>query len=184
MIASYLLEPGTGGHNLDRLAKVYLGHDTIKYQDVVGKKNKGFETVSPEAAKDYACEGRGRGLDPGSNPAAQTRGGRPSQALSGPGIALDPRALRHGNERGPGGPGPAGSNLQGTRRSDGRGRGQDLPHGRTQVQYQFPQTARPRPVRGARTAPGQENPEKNRVFHRCGGAHTNWPSPTNFRPKS
>ena len=56
MIASYLLEPGAGGHNLDHLAKVYLGHDTIKYEEAVGGKNKGFEDISPEAAREYACE--------------------------------------------------------------------------------------------------------------------------------
>ena len=56
MVASYLLEPGGGGHNLDRLCKTYLGHTTIKYEEVTGGKNKPFEAISPEAAKDYACE--------------------------------------------------------------------------------------------------------------------------------
>ena len=56
MVASYLLEPGSGGHNLDRLSRVYLGHDTITYEQVVGSKKTGFNEISPEAARDYACE--------------------------------------------------------------------------------------------------------------------------------
>lgn len=56
MIASYLLEPGTGGHNLDRLSEVYLGHTTIKYKEVVGTKGAGFDSISPEAGVEYACE--------------------------------------------------------------------------------------------------------------------------------
>jgi DNA polymerase-1 len=55
MIASYLIDPG-GGHGLDRLARQYLGHDTIKYEDVVADKKAGFASVPAEAAKDYACE--------------------------------------------------------------------------------------------------------------------------------
>ena len=56
MVASYLLNPGAGGHNLDRLAQDILGHDTIKYEEAVGGKNKRFDDISPEAARDYACE--------------------------------------------------------------------------------------------------------------------------------
>lgn len=56
MIASYLLEPGAGGHNLDALAMTILGHKTIKYEEVVGSKKIGFDQVPPEAARDYACE--------------------------------------------------------------------------------------------------------------------------------
>ncbi|MFH1136260.1 MAG: DNA polymerase I [Pseudomonadota bacterium] len=56
MVASYLLEPGVGGHNLDRLARHYLGHDTITYKQAVGAKNKGFDQISPEEAREYACE--------------------------------------------------------------------------------------------------------------------------------
>ena len=56
MIASWLINPSTGGHSLDRLARTYLNHETIRYEDVVGGKNIGFETVRPEAARDYAAE--------------------------------------------------------------------------------------------------------------------------------
>ena len=56
MVASYLLEPGAGGHNLDRLARTYLGHDTITYEQAVGGKKKCFDQISPEEAVDYACE--------------------------------------------------------------------------------------------------------------------------------
>ncbi|MBF0530837.1 MAG: DNA polymerase I, partial [Deltaproteobacteria bacterium] len=55
MIASYILEPGVGGHNLNDLSRKWLGHDPITYQEVVGKQ-PGFDFISPEAAKDYACE--------------------------------------------------------------------------------------------------------------------------------
>ena len=56
MIASYLLDPGAGGHGLDNLSLTYLGHDTIKFKEVVGSKQAGFQDVMPEAAKEYACE--------------------------------------------------------------------------------------------------------------------------------
>jgi len=56
MVASYLLDPGSGGHNLERLARTYLDHDPIKYEEVVGDKKSGFETVSPESGYEYACE--------------------------------------------------------------------------------------------------------------------------------
>ncbi|MEW6267206.1 MAG: DNA polymerase I [Thermodesulfobacteriota bacterium] len=56
MIASYLLDPGTGGHGLDDLSRKYLDHDTIKYEEAVGGKKTGFDEITPEAARDYACE--------------------------------------------------------------------------------------------------------------------------------
>ena len=56
MVASYLLDPGTGGHNLERLSRANLGHDPITYEEVVGSKKKGFQEITPEAARDYACE--------------------------------------------------------------------------------------------------------------------------------
>jgi DNA polymerase-1 len=56
MIASYLLDPGSGGHNLERLSRANLGHDPITYEEVVGSKKKGFQEITPEAARDYACE--------------------------------------------------------------------------------------------------------------------------------
>ncbi len=56
MVMSYLLDPGTGGHNLERLSRSYLNHDPITYEEVVGDKKAGFDQVSPEAACEYACE--------------------------------------------------------------------------------------------------------------------------------
>ena len=56
MIASWLLNPSAGGHNLAAISRTYLNHDPISYQDVVGDRKAGFETVSPEKAKDYAAE--------------------------------------------------------------------------------------------------------------------------------
>lgn len=55
MVASYVLEPGTGGHNLNDLSRKWLNHDPITYQQVVGKQ-PGFDYISPEEARDYACE--------------------------------------------------------------------------------------------------------------------------------
>ncbi|MEW5724338.1 MAG: DNA polymerase I [Thermodesulfobacteriota bacterium] len=56
MVASYLINPGGGGHNLDSLSRAWLDHDTITYEQVTGGKNRPFEEVTPEAARDYACE--------------------------------------------------------------------------------------------------------------------------------
>ena len=56
MVASYLLDPGGGGHNLERISREHLGHDPITYKSVVGDKNSGFDRISPEAACEYACE--------------------------------------------------------------------------------------------------------------------------------
>ena len=58
MIASYVMDPGLRQHNLDALARRYLNHKMIAYQDVVGKgKNaRTFAAVSLEKACEYACE--------------------------------------------------------------------------------------------------------------------------------
>ncbi|MBW2091812.1 MAG: DNA polymerase I, partial [Deltaproteobacteria bacterium] len=56
MIASYLLDPSERQHNLDRISQTYLNHNPITYMDVVGDKKAGFETITPEAARNYACE--------------------------------------------------------------------------------------------------------------------------------
>jgi DNA polymerase I len=58
MVASYLLNPSKRAHNLDQIALDFLGHKTIRYEDLVGKgkKDKGFQTVALEKAIPYACE--------------------------------------------------------------------------------------------------------------------------------
>ena len=58
MLASYLLNPSSRGHNLDALALEHLGHTTIKYKDVVGTASKeiGFDAVAVEKATEYAAE--------------------------------------------------------------------------------------------------------------------------------
>jgi DNA polymerase I len=58
MLASYLLNPSSRGHNLDALALEHLGHTTIKYKDVVGTASKeiGFDAVDVERATEYAAE--------------------------------------------------------------------------------------------------------------------------------
>jgi DNA polymerase I len=58
MLASYILNPSGRRHNMDDLARDYLGHTTIKYKDVVGTASKeiGFDEVDVERATDYAAE--------------------------------------------------------------------------------------------------------------------------------
>jgi DNA polymerase-1 len=58
MVLSYLLEGATHGHGMDELAKLYLDHDTIKYQDVVGtgRAQVTFDKVPLDKALDYAAE--------------------------------------------------------------------------------------------------------------------------------
>lgn len=58
MLASYLLNPSSRGHNMDALALEHLGHTTIKYKEVVGTASKeiGFAEVEVERATDYAAE--------------------------------------------------------------------------------------------------------------------------------
>ena len=58
MLASYLLNPSSRGHNMDALALEHLGHTTIKYKDVVGTASKeiGFDQVQIDRATEYAAE--------------------------------------------------------------------------------------------------------------------------------
>ncbi len=58
MLESYVLNSVGGRHNMDDLAKRYLGVDTIRYEDVAGKgaKQIGFRQVSVERAAEYAAE--------------------------------------------------------------------------------------------------------------------------------
>lgn len=58
MIASYLLNPATRGHSLDRIAMNLFGYKTISYEEVTGKgKNQiGFQDVPIDRAVDYASE--------------------------------------------------------------------------------------------------------------------------------
>lgn len=57
MIASYLIEPDEP-HNMDSLASKYLGHQTIKYEDVTGKGKSqvSFAEVEISKAADYSAE--------------------------------------------------------------------------------------------------------------------------------
>ncbi|MZG54421.1 MAG: DNA polymerase I [Nitrospinae bacterium] len=58
MLASYLLNPSSRGHNMDALALEHLGLKTIQYKDVVGTASKeiGFDEVEVERATEYAAE--------------------------------------------------------------------------------------------------------------------------------
>jgi len=58
MLASYVLNSTATRHNMDDLAKIYLGLKTITYEEVAGKgaKQIGFEEVSIEQATTYAAE--------------------------------------------------------------------------------------------------------------------------------
>ncbi|MDO9169473.1 MAG: DNA polymerase I [Methylobacter sp.] len=58
MLESYVLNSTATKHNMDDLAKHYLGVETIHYQDVAGKgvKQIGFQQVPIEQAAPYAAE--------------------------------------------------------------------------------------------------------------------------------
>lgn len=58
MIADYLLEPGGRNHNLDDLAKRYLGHETITIDQLIGsgKEQRSMATVDLDLIAVYASE--------------------------------------------------------------------------------------------------------------------------------
>jgi len=58
MIASHLLNPGTRGHGLDRIAMNLFGYKMVSYEEVTGKgKNQiGFQEVPLDLAAEYAAE--------------------------------------------------------------------------------------------------------------------------------
>jgi DNA polymerase-1 len=58
MLESYVLNSTATKHNMDDLAKEYLGVSTIHYEDVAGKgaKHIGFQKVPIEQAAPYAAE--------------------------------------------------------------------------------------------------------------------------------
>ncbi len=58
MLESYVLNSTATKHNMDDLAKVYLGINTTHYEDVAGKgaKQIGFQEVAIELAAPYAAE--------------------------------------------------------------------------------------------------------------------------------
>ncbi|MCG8551430.1 MAG: DNA polymerase, partial [Desulfobacterales bacterium] len=58
MIASHLLNPGTRGHGLDRIAMNLFGHKMVSYEEVTGKGKDqiGFQEVPLNLASDYAAE--------------------------------------------------------------------------------------------------------------------------------
>ncbi len=58
MVASYLLDAGARNHNLDDLAKTYLGHTTIKIDELIGtgKNQRRMDEVPVRQVADYAGE--------------------------------------------------------------------------------------------------------------------------------
>jgi DNA polymerase I len=58
MVADYLLEPGGRNHNLDDLAKRYLGHETITINQLIGsgKEQRSMATVDLDLIAVYASE--------------------------------------------------------------------------------------------------------------------------------
>ena len=58
MLSSYVLDSTGSRHDMDTLAIKYLGHKTIKFEDVAGKgKNQlTFNQINIDVAKDYAAE--------------------------------------------------------------------------------------------------------------------------------
>ncbi len=58
MLESYVLDSTATRHNMDALAKKYLGVDTIKFEDVAGKGKKQltFNQIDVDVASPYAAE--------------------------------------------------------------------------------------------------------------------------------
>ncbi len=58
MVASYVLNPGLGRHNLDYLAQHYLNHKMISFKEVMGRDGRkgSFAEVDVEQAAEYSCE--------------------------------------------------------------------------------------------------------------------------------
>jgi len=58
MLESYVLASTAGGHDLDALAKKYLRHQTIRFEDIAGKgaKQLTFDRIPLEQAGPYAAE--------------------------------------------------------------------------------------------------------------------------------
>jgi DNA polymerase-1 len=58
MLLSYVLDGGLHGHGMDELARLHLGHETIKFKDVAGsgKSQITFDKVPLDKALDYAAE--------------------------------------------------------------------------------------------------------------------------------
>jgi len=55
MVMSYVLDGVKNQHNMDDLASIHLGHDTIKFREVVGR-DKQFANVPLDKALAYAAE--------------------------------------------------------------------------------------------------------------------------------
>lgn len=58
MLASYVLNAAATRHNMEDLARHYLGVDTISFTDIAGKgaKQLSFDKIALETAARYACE--------------------------------------------------------------------------------------------------------------------------------
>ncbi|AZR24497.1 DNA polymerase I [Xanthomonas vasicola] len=58
LLESFVLNSGSARHDMDSLAKRYLGYDTVRYEDVCGKgaKQIPFAQISLEDATRYAAE--------------------------------------------------------------------------------------------------------------------------------
>lgn len=58
MLASYVLNPTATRHNMDDVARLYLSHLTITYEQVAGKgaKQLTFNQIDLDVAAPYACE--------------------------------------------------------------------------------------------------------------------------------
>lgn len=58
MLISYALDAGTGGHGMDRLSEIHLGHKPIAYAEVTGsgKAQVTFDKVALDRATCYAAE--------------------------------------------------------------------------------------------------------------------------------
>ncbi|MHA5866534.1 hypothetical protein ACVSMD_29225, partial [Pseudomonas aeruginosa] len=58
MLESYVLDSTATRHDMDSLALKYLGHSTIRFEDIAGKgaKQLTFDQIAIEQAGPYAAE--------------------------------------------------------------------------------------------------------------------------------
>ncbi|MFH1173210.1 MAG: DNA polymerase I, partial [bacterium] len=59
MVASYLINPGSRAHNLDKVSFTELGMETTPIEKLIGKKGKNqlsLENINPKQICQYACE--------------------------------------------------------------------------------------------------------------------------------
>ena len=71
MLISFVLEGGRHGHELDELATLHFGHETIKYKDVAGTRQEPYRLCRGAAREGARLRRRGRRLRAAASSAAE-----------------------------------------------------------------------------------------------------------------